>query len=735
MGSTKLGRNDLCSCGSGRKYKACCLGSQGNKPAGQLVLSDRSRADLMEAFSLFGANSIDAAEQLCTQVLQASTRQPDALHLMALILHRRGQFAAALQMLDDAISQTVNESMLSNRGMVLRSMGSFSEAEESYRRALLLNERSPVLHSNLGFVLQEMSRWNEASTAFRRSLQINPQLTLAHVALGVCLLQTGQLDEAETALRRAVEIDPEHLEARTHLANVLLAQDKLEDAVEAYRSLLIDKPDNLAALENLGNTLSDLGRRDEARGVFARACEISPAIEFRIHRDLALPHIFASKQSVLESIGEFEANLDSLMRLDTVIEVPNVRLFSRAIFNLAYAGIDTLPLQRKVVNFYAKLCPDLLFRAPHLEKHRRAERRLRVGFFSAYTHDHAVSHCFAGLVRGVASELGAEVFLISSGTTVTATERDAYTQFGGTVVRVKDDYTAARAVIADLELDVLVYQDIGMDDLSFFLSFARLARVQCVMGGHPVTTGQESIDYYLSSVLSEPPDAQRHYSEQLVLLDPGPFLFEHPVLPAVSKGRADLGLPPGGRLYLCPMMLQKIHPDFDQAVEGILKRDPHGYVVFFAHAKFGWERLLQARFEKSISSDVIDRVIFLPWLHNRSDFISINALADVVLDPFHFGIGSTAIATFAVGAPMVTWPGKFLRGRVGLSFCRLLGLDECVATSHDDFVARAVRLASDRELQATVRTTILANKDRFFDNRQAVESICNFFRAIGAEMA
>lgn len=34
MGSLKPGRNDLCPCGSGKKYKKCCLGRRTNMPNG-----------------------------------------------------------------------------------------------------------------------------------------------------------------------------------------------------------------------------------------------------------------------------------------------------------------------------------------------------------------------------------------------------------------------------------------------------------------------------------------------------------------------------------------------------------------------------------------------------------------------------------------------------------------------------------------------------------------------------
>ena len=49
------------------------------------------------------------------------------------------------------------------------------------------------------------------------------------------------------------------------------------------------------------------------------------------------------------------------------------------------------------------------------------------------------------------------------------------------------------------ELDVLVYPELGMDEWMMTLAFQRMAPIQCMFWGHPVTTGLDSIDYFISS--------------------------------------------------------------------------------------------------------------------------------------------------------------------------------------------------------------------------------------------
>ena len=65
-------------------------------------------------------------------------------------------------------------------------------------------------------------------------------------------------------------------------------------------------------------------------------------------------------------------------------------------------------------------------------------------------------------------------------------------------------------------LDILMLTDVGMTAVSRFISLHRIAPCQFTAWGHPVTTGSPEMDFYLSSDLMEPPEAQDHYTETLV---------------------------------------------------------------------------------------------------------------------------------------------------------------------------------------------------------------------------
>lgn len=171
-----------------------------------------------------------------------------------------------------------------------------------------------------------------------------------------------------------------------------------------------------------------------------------------------------------------------------------------------------------------------------------------------------------------------------------------------------------------------------------------------------------------------------------------------------------------------------MHPDFDEAMTRILQIDGNGVVVLFEDIALPFaKKHLVERFEKTIPADVRERIIFLPWLKDPTDFVSAIATANVILDPFHFGIGSTAIMTFATGTPLVTKPGRFMRGRVGMAFCKMMDLPECIAEDTETYAQKAVQIAGNQSLRDTISAKMLENSRVLYENLQPVDDLADFF--------
>ena len=106
-----------------------------------------------------------------------------------------------------------------------------------------------------------------------------------------------------------------------------------------------------------------------------------------------------------------------------------------------------------------------------------------------------------------------------------------------------------------------------------------------------------------------------------------------------------------------------------------------------------------------------------------ASFRAVLAAADVVLDTFHWSGGNTSLDAFAAGTPVVTLPGRFMRGRQTAAMLAMMGLDALVAASPGDYVPLAMRIARDRDANRELRSRIAAAREALFERREPVAAL------------
>jgi predicted O-linked N-acetylglucosamine transferase (SPINDLY family) len=182
---------------------------------------------------------------------------------------------------------------------------------------------------------------------------------------------------------------------------------------------------------------------------------------------------------------------------------------------------------------------------------------------------------------------------------------------------------------------------------------------------------------------------------------------------------------PGTRYYVCPMMLQKMHPDFDRALAAILRRDPDAEVLLFADARCAlWQTQLEARFAATMP-EVAERIVFRPYAA-RDAFHSILMAADCVLDPFHFSGGVTTYIALSLGVPVVTLPGALFRSRMTAGIYAQAGIDSLTARDPAHYVELALALARDPSRRAAEGARIVAAHSRIFGVAAAVDDFAGW---------
>jgi predicted O-linked N-acetylglucosamine transferase (SPINDLY family) len=180
-------------------------------------------------------------------------------------------------------------------------------------------------------------------------------------------------------------------------------------------------------------------------------------------------------------------------------------------------------------------------------------------------------------------------------------------------------------------------------------------------------------------------------------------------------------LPEGRSLYACPQSLFKFHPDDDLVIRGILEADSQSVLVVIEGRVAAWTDRLKARWQRTLGS-LLERVIFLP-AQSHDNYLRLLQECDVILDPLHFGGGNSSYEALAMGTPVVTMPSSFLRGRITSALYRRMQWMDCVVKSIDDYVAVAVRIATDKAYQQSLRSQILGRSPVLFESREEIECL------------
>ena len=104
-----------------------------------------------------------------------------------------------------------------------------------------------------------------------------------------------------------------------------------------------------------------------------------------------------------------------------------------------------------------------------------------------------------------------------------------------------------------------------------------------------------------------------------------------------------------------------------------------------------------------------ERVIFAP--HTRlEDHLARQRLADLFLDTLPCNAHTTASEALWVGLPVLTCLGSTFVGRVAASLLTAIGLPEQIVYSMRDYEDRALALARDLALLASVKSKLAQNR-------------------------
>ena len=509
-------------------------------------------------------------------------------------------------------------------------------------------------------------------------------------------------------------------------ADNALAAGKLPEAQSAYLAILERDPLNVNALFGMAMVAEHAGDADASLHYHMRLAEM-PAANARVQ--FALGNFFAKRydferarsryRRVVDLVPEWSGAWNNLGNVEKYLG--NLRGAIACYDRAVATDPDNAALHSNAlisVHYDYSTSHDQLF-ARHLawtERHaaryyphtrgwvnsKEPDRRLRLGYLSACFDGRILGH----FLRNVLPHHDDERFATYAYSS-TLHQDDFTASLRSTVdhwreIRELPDDAVAAQVETD-EIDILVDLDGHTPGSRLLVCARKPAPVQVTWLGYFNTTGLRTVDYILTDRYTTPDASPQRFTEiPLRLPDsrfcyaPVPYAPPVSVLPRTQQDAFTFG---SFNRY------DKLGPEVIDSWAEILRRVPASRLII----KNSAIAVPYARMELS------RRLVGLGIPVNRfelraksphADMLAEYGEIDLGLDTFPYNGGLTTCEALWMGVPIVAIEEERMISRQTSAMLRLVGAEEFIARTRDEYVALAVQWANDVERLASVRQSL-----------------------------
>ena len=564
----------------------------------------------------------------------------------------------------------------------------------------------------------------EAKEIAESILESDSSHNVARLLLGNCEAATGNHNEAIEHYRKCLDLDPNYKEAMLPLAKVLRVVGEKKEAIEIYKKFLDLDPQNAEILLQVAELLLEIAALEKAKQTLKIALKINPNLP-KAH--LLLGRVARDQNSgVEEAIGHCLKSIEIEPRYTQAYnEMGNYLIragdpksacqsFQKV---LEISGPETTPVYSNWL--LAQQYRDDISREDIYQNHlgwqqRHAclvkrvnrldfdntpapKRKLRIGFTSGDLYSHSVFFFLNGLFHSYdRDQLSITCFsdLPESGEdSQSKTLKDNVDEW----VRIHGfDESKVFEVVRDKKIDILIDISGHTGKSRLLLYLKRAAPVQVTWLGYPDTTGIDSVDYRIIDDVTDPsPWADKLASEKLYRM-PGSFLCYKPL-----DDWYDIEPQPETRDDKIVFGTFNEAPKFSPSVVKlwcqILKAIPEAELVIKCRP-FGEEKTREFMMSNLRSCGIDEnRVRLLGFIPSNTGHMSTYDVMDVALDPFPYNGTTTSCEALWMGVPFITREGDRHCARVGMSLLQSVGLDDWITYSDEEYVAKAVEIAQDKE--------------------------------------
>lgn len=474
----------------------------------------------------------------------------------------------------------------------------------------------------------------------------------------------GDMQEVEDIAAALKVIAPKHLRGLLVQAELYWSRFELEDALSAFRKLLRHLPE------------VEMGKHGEIGSyIMERGCA------------------FYADACILAGEAEEAANAAFTASQVTSDQQKKSMYYSKGLFLTNYRIASTSKILEKHKVYNRLLGVKMQF--PHSVAKRKGKHSLRIGYISPDFRQHAVAYFFQPLFK-YANRTDFKIYAYHTGKSDHITSKFRKLAENWRDMHGKTPQQIARKIFDD-RIDILIDLSGHSQNSCLPVMAYRPAPVQISGIGYVNTTGLNQIDYFLSdSVCLPATDRGDSFSEETLRLPYCHLCYAPGIMREVVSSGQEAPFKKNGYVTFGSFNnFLKVTEDTLLLWRNILERVPKSRLVIKSKTcSVPSGRSIIMKRLHNVAIDV-SRVELRPF---SPDYLRQYQDIDICLDTYPYTGGLTTCDAVYMGVPVVTRRGRTHKSRFAASILSAVGLNDCIANTDMEYIAKAVQLAKNKDL-------------------------------------
>ena len=516
--------------------------------------------------------------------------------------------------------------------------------------------------------------------------------------LGMSNAKINKYEDAIYNYKKAIELSPDNATTFFHLGILYHDLNKYSEAIKSYKKAILCKPNYIDPLFNLSIIHKELGNYKKAVDLLEKIILINPNY---LKAYQCLSEIICQYKFIFPN----DINLKILKKTIELNSKPS-KDFNVLLFYLNYSHNHT---SEEIFSYYQQFNDK--FGLPFQQEWqpftpiKKPEKKLKIGYVSPDFRKHSAQNFLLPTLANH-NHQKFEIYAFAELTKEdhVTKQYQSYVDHWVPTQNLTDQQMVQK--IRDMEIDILVDLAGHTQNNRLLIFSQKPAPVSITWLGYGYTTGLKAIDYFLTDKAMAPLGSEHLFSEQPWRLSNYSFccyqaktaMGDVGPLPALENGHITFGT---------LTRAIRINDSVIKVWADILKKVKNSKLII--NSRIFKNSFTKKEFENRFFKFGIfsDQLLFLykspPWDTMRQ--------IDIALDCFPHNSGTTLIEHLYMGNPFITYANRPSVGKIGASILTTLGHPEWIATSEEEYVEKAVALASDPQKLSTIRQNLRAEME------------------------